>query len=285
MVEISNTRTESAIAFDCSGDKLFGVLHEGATDASIGVLIVVGGRQYRAGAHRQFVLLARHLASCDIPAMRFDVRGMGDSEGQIRHFLSLDEDIAQAAATFILQVPGLKKLVLWGLCDGASAAIIYAPSNPLVVGVMLVNPWISTDSGIAKSYLKHYYRKRLTDPAFWRKVMSGDVNWRSSLMSLRQTLRSMIFSSSDDNDAQSPLPDIVFDALSDGKIDTCIVVSDRDLTAREFEDEHRRRLDAGLLSEHESRVFIRISADHTFSDLEAHKQLCEQTVNWVQSLD
>ena len=42
------------------------------------VLVVVGGPQVRAGSHRHFVQLARHLATHGHAVMRFDVRGMGD---------------------------------------------------------------------------------------------------------------------------------------------------------------------------------------------------------------
>ena len=45
--------------------------------ASRGMLIVVGGPQYRAGSHRQFTLLARDVAATGVPTMRFDYRGMG----------------------------------------------------------------------------------------------------------------------------------------------------------------------------------------------------------------
>lgn len=70
-------------------------------DASktIGVLIVVGGRQYRVGAHRQFVSLARALAAAGYPAFRFDVRGTDGSQRHARHFLDCGDDLQSAIAT------------------------------------------------------------------------------------------------------------------------------------------------------------------------------------------
>jgi len=53
-----------------------------AAAADTGVLIVVGGPQYRVGSHRQFVMLARFLADHGVPCMRFDYRGMGDVSGE-----------------------------------------------------------------------------------------------------------------------------------------------------------------------------------------------------------
>jgi len=72
---------EEALVFDCGGSSLIGVLSGAALAAERGVLIVVGGPQYRAGSHRQFTLLARHLAERGVPTLRFDYRGMGDSDG------------------------------------------------------------------------------------------------------------------------------------------------------------------------------------------------------------
>jgi hypothetical protein len=64
-------------------------------------------------------------------------------------------------------------VVLWGLCDGASAAAMYAPGDARVAGLALLNPWVRTEGGAAKATLKHYYRSRLLDPGLWKKIASG----------------------------------------------------------------------------------------------------------------
>src|SRR5690606_31415058 len=109
------------------------------------------------GSHRQFVLLCRHLAAHGIPAMRFDYRGMGDSTGAERGFDTVADDIRAAIDSFIKRVPSIGRVVLWGLCDAASAACLYAPSDERVGGLVLANPWVRTAAGEAKTYLKHYY--------------------------------------------------------------------------------------------------------------------------------
>jgi len=52
---------ERFLTFDCDGDACIGVLATGRAPgaARTGVVIVVGGPQYRVGSHRQFTLLAR----------------------------------------------------------------------------------------------------------------------------------------------------------------------------------------------------------------------------------
>ena len=72
---------EKPFIFNCNNEKLVGIIHypEKKPYFQKGLLIVVGGPQYRVGSHRQFVLLARNLSIAGIPVMRFDYRGMGDS--------------------------------------------------------------------------------------------------------------------------------------------------------------------------------------------------------------
>ena len=53
---------EIPLAFPCQQDSLIGILHRPERPRRTGVVIVVGGPQYRVGSHRQFTLLARYLA-------------------------------------------------------------------------------------------------------------------------------------------------------------------------------------------------------------------------------
>ena len=113
------TWTEQALVFRCGADELVGVLASPERAAARGVLIVVGGPQYRAGSHRQFTLLARELAAGQIASFRFDYRGMGDSSGAARSFERAGEDIACAIDRFLERAPQVKEVVIWGLCDAA----------------------------------------------------------------------------------------------------------------------------------------------------------------------
>ncbi|WP_229507809.1 hydrolase 1, exosortase A system-associated [Massilia sp. Dwa41.01b] len=163
---------ERALVFPCRGAWLYGVLSLPAQPAAAparGVLVVVGGPQYRAGSHRQFTLLARDLADAGIPALRFDYRGMGDSEGDLQTFEHVEDDLRAAIDRFFLEVPGMREVVLWGLCDGASAAAMYAPQDARVSGLVLLNPRVRTEAGAARATIKHYYRARLFDARLWKR--------------------------------------------------------------------------------------------------------------------
>ncbi len=175
---------EEALALACGGETLPAIVTLPEQPGPRGVLVIVGGPQYRAGSHRQFTLLARSLAAQGIPVMRFDARGMGDGEGSQRTFEDIGDDVRAAADGFMRAVPGLREIVLWGLCDGAAAAVLHGAGDPRIRGMVLLNPWARDEARLAKTMLKHYYLRRLTDPALWRKVFSGRFDVRASVASL-----------------------------------------------------------------------------------------------------
>lgn len=175
---------ERTLSFECAGENLLGIVSmplEQQTQADIGVVIIVGGPQYRVGSHRQFVLLARALAEAGFPALRFDYRGMGDSSGEKRDFLQVTPDIDAAIGAMQSSLPAIKHVVLWGLCDGASAALLYCheTSDPRISGLCLLNPWVRSDASLARTQVKHYYLKRVMQREFWAKLIRGGVAWNA----------------------------------------------------------------------------------------------------------
>ena len=68
---------EKALVFDCENEQLPGIVHRPSAPAARGVVILVGGPQYRVGSHRQFILLARFLAAQNFAVSRFDYLGSG----------------------------------------------------------------------------------------------------------------------------------------------------------------------------------------------------------------
>ena len=156
----------------------FGLLSQPVSgEPQLGVLILVGGPQYRVGAHRHFVTLARQLAAAGVPALRFDHRGLGDTGGPMQPFDGLDDDVAAGVDALLRAVPSLTGVVLWGLCDAAAAALLYVARrpDPRVRGLALLNPWVRSPQGEARTRIQHYYWERLRSPDFWRKLLRGGV--------------------------------------------------------------------------------------------------------------
>lgn len=277
--------SEDAVIFNCGSETLIGVVALPERPSRVGVLIVVGGPQYRAGSHRQFVLLSRFLAERGVACMRFDYRGMGDSGGGPCDFRDVDRDIAAAVDNFLALAPSMDGVVLWGLCDGASASCFYAPRDPRVVGAVLVNPWVRTEAGEAETFLKHYYWRRLTDPRFWKKLVGGRVALRASIASLLSMADKARRAAPREHSASAApldLPDRMSASLEKSKIPFAVVLSGKDYVAKEFEQETRKRPDwQALLRDGRAEVITFPSADHTFSSEEKRGAAALATWDWL----
>ncbi len=277
--------TERALTFDCRGDALFGVLSEPATPRETGVVVVVGGPQYRAGSHRQFVLLARALARQGFAVLRFDVRGMGDSAGAPRDFEALAEDISAAIGALTQQVPAVRQVVLWGLCDAASAALLHvdAARDPRVRGLVLLNPWVRSPESLARVQLKHYYWQRLTQRAFWSKLLSGGVGqaaWRDLLANLRARRAATPPA------AQLPYQHRMARGWNAFDGDILLVLSGNDYTAKEFMDATQADPAwAGALRHPRLQRHDLPEADHTFTGRASQTRVDELTIGWLQAIE
>jgi uncharacterized protein len=278
-----------AFTFDCEGETLVGLLHRPAGQAQdrdaarTGVVVVVGGPQYRAGSHRQFVHLAQHLAAAGHPVLRFDARGMGDSSGAQRSFEDLDADIGAAIQALVQHQPEVQRVVLWGLCDGASAALLYLQrqGDPRVRGLCLLNPWVRSEASLARTQVKHYYRQRLMQREFWAKLFSGQVAGKAvrdlvgSLKAARQPVEA------------APAAELPFQVRMarawqsfDGPV--LLVLSGRDYTAREFTETVAAHpawngaLARPGVQRHDARA-----ADHTFSAAADRIEVEQVTAAWL----
>ena len=286
---------ELAATFGCGGERMVGIVSLPEQPSHRGVLVVVGGPQYRAGSHRQFTLLCRDFAGAGMAAMRFDYRGMGDAEGDPRTFEDIDGDIRAAIDHFCAQVPELSEVLLCGLCDAASTTLFYAHADQRVKGIVLINPWARTAAGLAKARLRHYYGARLLDREFWRRLLRGEVATGAALRSAAGALRGALgFRAREPATplpapggrpaSAMPLPERMAGGLARFGGRVLLVRSGKDLTAREFSG----IADAspqwrGLLGA--SRVALRElpEADHTFSRREWREQIAGWTVAWARS--
>jgi exosortase A-associated hydrolase 1 len=228
------------------------------------------------------VLLARALASTGIPTLRFDYRGMGDSDGKARDFQSIDDDIA-AAIVALRRETGVRRCVLWGLCDGASAALMHARADPQIAGIVALNPWAHSAHTEAATQLKHYYLRRLFSAGLWRKLRAGRVSFRRSALEVAIAMRNALARSA--HEAQPDYLERMEQGWSRFAGPVLIILSGNDLVAREFEEWVRASAQRrALLSRSVSRAFHVPDADHTFAHREWRDAVAKETIACLQAI-
>ena len=278
--------SEQYIQISRNDAQLSAILHPGS--APVGVLIIVGGPQYRVGSHRQFVKLSRALSQHNIASMRLDSSGMGDSSGAKAAFYQQTADINAAIDAFFQANSNIRQLVLWGLCDAASAILIKLnQQDPRIAGVVLLNPWVRQQQSHAQTMLKHYYLKRLFSKAFWRKLLSGGLVLGNSLKGLVQTVQQS------KTRQRAVTPETVVteqnyvDAMLsgwqqfDGKVQ--VITSGNDLTAEEFLLLCNAKVEWQQCLNQASHTSI-ANASHTFSSATWRNELEIACIDFVRQL-
>ncbi len=91
--------------------------------------------------------LAKALAEKGYSCFRYDRRGVGDSAGEDPGFRGSGPDLSAAAAAFRKEVPGLTRMVGFGLCDGASALALFGDEAALDGIILPIPGWSRRRTG------------------------------------------------------------------------------------------------------------------------------------------
>jgi exosortase A-associated hydrolase 1 len=272
------------LVFECEGDKLVGVVHRPATATDLGVIVLVGGPQYRVGGSRLFLMLARVLADGGIAVFRFDPRGIGDSQGQARNYYDRTNDIRSAIASFVRECPTVKRLVVWGICDGASAAILYATHDPRICGAALLNPWIESSQSHARSRLSHYYGRRLFRFDTWVDLVRGRIDGTQATKDVLRSIGASLWRGARER-TDAPSSEALAAAYRRYRGRKLLILSGRDQTAAAFMDAIRSSATwASNMRDPSTTQVILEDADHTFSRGSWADAAIETTLSWLGSM-
>ena len=168
-----------------SDERLVGVLHEPEGEArGAGVVFIHGWAGYRGGPHRLFVEAARRLCEAGYHALRFDLRGRGDSTGEVAA-ADLDGMIedARAARRFVLEQDGVERSYWLGICSGGNVALGAASLDTDADGLILWStplfaPYKKKSQEVARRgiFFVEYARKLLRRET-WAKLFSGRIRF------------------------------------------------------------------------------------------------------------
>ena len=147
-------------------------VHRAETNTAPAIVILNTGIIHRVGHQRTFVILARELAARGHLVVRFDFGGIGDSERRKDNLSALEGclDDIRGILDWLETSRGHRRSVLLGLCTGADHAIIYAGSDPRVVGAGLLDPMIPA----TRRFYRHYILHRLMRPRSWLSFITGN---------------------------------------------------------------------------------------------------------------
>lgn len=254
-----------------------------ARPSTTGVLVVVGGAQYRTGSHRQFVHLARHLGQAGHPVLRFDFTGMGDSPGLVTPFDATEGDVGAAVQAMLVAVPTLQRVVLWGLCDGASAALLYIErtQDRRVGGVVLLNPWVRSETSLAQAKVKQYYPRRLLEWGFWRKLLSGQIGAKA----LRDLFHNLVAARTPNAPTGLGFQHRMAQGMRLLRAPALVLLCERDLTAQEFSEYSRNTPVWRQVLNHPSVTQHTLpGADHTCSTPGSQAVVERLTLAWLSRL-
>jgi exosortase A-associated hydrolase 1 len=256
------------VSFTCEGNTLAATLDE--APSATGLLIVSGGNEIRAGAHRGMAKLAADIAAKGFPVFRFDRRGIGDSEGQNRGFQSSALDIDAAISAFRGHCPAITRIVAFGNCDGASAILIHRPAG--IDAALLANIWTieTNEEGPPPAAIKARYKEKLLQPKEWLRLLRGGINIGKVLRGLTRIASPVPLAS---------LSASIAHGLESfpGPID--ILVSKGDATAIAFTDEWSKPHFKAARSRNDIKITQIDSRSHSFASAQDYDALFSAACN------
>lgn len=251
------------IGFECEGARLAATYDDGT--ASTGLLIISGGNEIRSGAHAGQAAMAAHFAALGYPVLRYDRRGIGESEGDNKGFENSAADIAAAVGAFRLEAPAMQRLVAFGNCDAATALALFSEG----VGInelILANPWVIENASAEASTpptsaaVRARYWSRLKNPRSLLDLFSGKINLRKLAGGLVKAAQS---------DKPTGLAERLAKALANSALPATILIADRDTTALAFMSAWNSVTFADVKARQNVTLHTCSTASHSFADAQA----------------
>ena len=175
---------ESPLTLPRSFGRLFGVLVEPMDVPRSGICAVFlnAGGVRRTGPNRIWVDVSRRWALRGIPALRIDLEGVGDSDGDPSSYVGVGryyqphllEQLGGFLDEFRGRQPGAR-FVLVGLCSGGYWTFQAALHQARIAAAVAVNAGalVWDDDLVMRRDARKLHR--LLEPAWWRRIVRGEI--------------------------------------------------------------------------------------------------------------
>ncbi|MFT3863156.1 MAG: hypothetical protein QM729_02705 [Solirubrobacterales bacterium] len=195
---------ESALAFETSRGRIFGVLArpaaetEAADDGLLAVFLNAGAVRH-SGPDRLWVEASRRAAAAGVPSLRVDLEAIGESDGDEEPLLRVEEFYVPRYADELVGLleqfdqAGLgRRFALLGLCAGGYWSYRAALVDDRVSDAVLVNPGalVWTDELLSEREARKL--TRVVDRRWLRRLLTGDIRGELIVAALRSLVRRLV---------------------------------------------------------------------------------------------
>lgn len=143
-------------------------------DGRPAVVFITAGLLHKPGPFRLYTELSRTLAAMGVPALRFDLSGIGES-GRGDDSESAEQsavtDVREAMDTLAAET-GVRRFVLAGLCSGAEVAHRAAVADTRVCGVIAMDGYIVR----TRAWYWRHYLPRIFSPRKWLNFLANRLH-------------------------------------------------------------------------------------------------------------
>ena len=305
-------RTGEPVCFRFKECLLYGMLHHppsGAIPQETGIVILNPGPTDRNGPHRLYFELAERFATEGYPVLRFDARGVGESEGEWNEgiegspildvFTEIQKGIwvpdTEAAINFIISRTGVHDVVLGGLCGGAITALLAGAEHPKVLGMFLMGTPITLSSATSRiedlpeQVLRRdarMYIEKLLRPSAWFRLLTLKTDFSTFWGVLKSRLcfwtkPRKTMATETINTKMNPLFIQNFKLAVTGRKKVILIYSENDYLWHEFKEYFLPSL--GNESTHSFDLTTLPNANHNVTETDCQDKLQSVLLSWLVS--
>lgn len=291
------------IDFICEGEQCaatFDLPHGGQMpDAAL--IIVSGGHDIRSGYNGAASILAAQIAAQGIAVMRYDRRGIGDSEGVNRGWRQSEADLQAAIIALRDALPHVKRIFAYGNCDAASLLCLHG-QHCNINGIIASNPWGYDHDGahyyigqsrnenspasiqnapfsangeeettpMSGAILRRYYWQKFKDISAWRKQLSAWGKGKHGLADLARSGKNAIARTE-----QSATAAHIAKTLSDLEKPCHFLLSSDDVTGAYFYQQWQSKAWKRIRAKPNITMELRKTGQHGFIEMTDRRYLAD----------